>query len=82
MSIPAAIAQVGQLVNRLFTIFSREEHHERVEDGLITTGDELAKYSRRLYDYVVANDLEVDKKILKYTLHFSRKWQANRKKLR
>ena len=82
MSVPAAIANVAKLISGIGKFFSRPEYKERIEDGLFTTGDNLSKYSRRLHDYIIANDISVDKKALKYTLHFSRKWDADRKRIR
>ena len=77
-----AVGNIAGLLSGIGKFFSRAEYKERVEDGLINTGDNLAKYSRRMYDYIIANDVKVDKETLKYLLHFSRKWQSDRKKLR
>ena len=82
MSIPAAVANVANLLVGIGKYFSRGEHHERVEDSLISTGDNLAEWSRTLHDYLVTNNINVDKKTLQYLDHFIRKWQADRKKLK
>ena len=69
-------------------LFSREEKHERVEEGLISTGDELhplaLKVSRKLklVGKKKLKILGISYEDVKLMYHYSRKWKADRKALK
>lgn len=77
------IESVGQIAKLLIAIgnyFSREEYHERVEDSLISTADNLIFWvtDPKKKDGSLYADEYVKKKIS----HYCRKYSTNRKKLK
>ena len=70
------IKGLGELAKSITGYFNPSAYEARVLRGLVGTGDSLSNWVKK------AIDICEDKTIKRYLTHYSKKWDADRSKLR